>query len=743
MAGTILGLRPAVASALALVMVCAAIVPASAQENRERYSIAAHRAKDAPRIDGVLDEEAWRTAPAIDQFTQQEPRIGEAATERTEVRVLYDNGHLYIGVRAFDTQAAGIKATEMRRDADRLFDEDSFQIIIDTFNDFRSGYMFVTTPLGAKLEQQISEEGEGSGRGASSNINRDWDGIWDTAARITSDGWTAEISIPTTTLRFNRGPSQIWGINFMRNIRQKNEIVYWAPVPKAYSLTRVSLAGAVTGLESLTQGMDLKLKPFVVTGVRDKRSTVSSPGASFLRDAGLDLKYGVTSGLNLNLTYNTDFAQAEVDQQQVNLTRFGLLFPEKRDFFIENAGLFNMGTGTAFTSAPVRTDLFFTRRIGLSATGQPVPIIGGARLAGKAGQHNVALLNIQTDAAFDRPGDNFTVARYSRDVLQRSRVGAIFVNKETLGGSRHYNRTMGVDANLALRSGLQSNAFVAKTSTAGLHGNDMAMYGRIAYRSPDWNLYLNYIDVQDNFNAETGFVQRRGVRATKAHFSPTPRPGKAGIRVMDPMLVVTYITDQENRMLARTIHTMLGTTMDDGSYINVIYQKNLDVLDRPFTIQPTITIPVGTYRFDELTLTYNTNPSRRFYERFTYSPQQFYGGTSYGINTTVGFRASSQLATELQYQRDDVRLPYGDFVSNLAIFRLDYAMSPRMTVRSLTQYNSLTHEVTNSIRYNFIYRPGSDLYVVYNDLKQTSLSPGSFAPVDRQFIVKLNYLLAR
>jgi hypothetical protein len=236
----------------------------------------------------------------------------------------------------------------------------------------------------------------------------------------------------------------------MRNIRRKNEQVYWSPVGKAYNLTRVSSAGQLSGLSNLSQGMDLRFKPFVVSGVRDRKTSPSLTQTSFLRDAGLDLRYGITPGLNLDVTYNTDFAQVEVDEQQVNLTRFGLFFPEKREFFLENASLFTMGTGRSFSSTPVMTDLFFSRRIGLSSTGQPVPIIGGARIAGKAGAHNIGFLDIQTDSAFGKPGDNFLVGRYSLDVLSRSRIGALFINKESAGGSAHYNRTMGVDANLAL-----------------------------------------------------------------------------------------------------------------------------------------------------------------------------------------------------------------------------------------------------------------------------------------------------
>jgi hypothetical protein len=718
--------------------------------SRERHSIPAVRVDQSPKIDGLLDDAVWQKAALVDAFTQQEPREGTPATERTEVRVMYDGRNLLIAVHAFDAQPSALVATEMRRDADRLLDEDNFQVILDTFNDSRNGYMFLTTPLGAKLEQQISEEGEGNNRAAASgfiannsNINRNWDGVWDVAARITDDGWTAEIAIPLTTVRFADGGEQTWGINFMRNIRRKNEQVFWAPIPKAYTLTRVSMAGALVGLRSLSHGMDLKVKPYVVSGVRDQRTSAGVTDTTFLRDVGVDAKYGVAGGLNLDLTYNTDFAQVEVDEQQVNLTRFSLFFPEKRDFFLENAGLFKMGTGGTFTSTTVETDLFFSRRIGLSDTGTPIPIVGGARLAGKSGRHNIGILDIQTDGAFGRPGDNFLVSRYSSDLLQRSRVGAIFINKETIGGDPHYNRTMGADANLVLGKNVQINSYVAKTDSPGLKGQDMAFFGRVAYRDPAWNVWLNYLDVQDNFNAEVGFVQRRGVKTTKAYFSPTPRPGKFGIRMLEPMAVLTYVTDQQNRMVTRTQHFMNGVYLSDGSFINVIYQRNLDVLDVPFQIQRDVLIPIGTYKFDELDLTYNTNPAKRFYERFTYQPMQFYGGMRHTLSGAVGVRATSHLSSELQFSRNDVTLPYGDFLANLGILRVDFAMSPRATVRSLTQYNSLTREVTNSVRFNFIYRPGSDLYVVYNDLQQTGLPYGTFAPSDRQFVVKMNYLLAR
>jgi hypothetical protein len=707
----------------------------------DRPALRAVLAANGPRIDGVLDEPAWQTANVIDTFVQQEPREGEPATDRTEVRVLYDRGRLYIGVRAF--ASLPVVATEMRRDADRLFDEDNFQVILDTFHDSRNGYMFLTTPLGAKLEQQIFDEGEGGGRGTTANINRNWDGVWDAAARITNEGWTAEIAIPFSTVRFKPSDEQTWGMNFERQIRRNNESVFWSPIPKAYGLTRVSLAGELQGLQGISRGLDLRLKPFAIGGVRDVQASATSRDTSSVQDIGIDARYGVTAGLNLDLTLNTDFAQVEVDEQQVNLTRFSLFYPEKRDFFLENSNFFTMGTGGAFTSTQVQSDLFFSRRIGLSDTGQPVPIIGGARLAGKSGNNNVGVLDIQTDGAFGKPGANFFVGRYSRDILSRSRVGALFVNKESVESSAPYNRTMGVDANLYIGRSLQVNSFLAKTATPGRVGRDMAFYGRVAYRDPNWNVWLNYLDVEDNFNAEAGFVQRTGVRTTKAYFSPTPRPKRASIKLMEPMYVITYMTDQTGRIVGRQHHYMVGTTLRDDSFINVVFQQTLDVLDRPFRIRPNVTIPRGTYQMNEWMLTYNTSPGRRFYERLTVQPNQFYDGTRLRVSASAGVRASSQLAAELQYERNDVKMPWGGFLVNLSTLRVDYTFSPRMTLRSLTQYNSSTHELSNNIRFNFIHRPGSDLYVVYNDLVETGLPADIFGRKDRQLVVKMTYLLQR
>ena len=716
----------------------------------ERHNVVPTHAAQPPRLDGVLETEEWRNAAVIDEFTQQEPAEGDPATERTIVRLMYDDRALYVGVEAFDSLPGGVIATEMRRDSRQLLDEDNFQIILDTFNDQRSGYMFVTSPLGAKLEQQVAEEGEGGYRGGgsstSSNINVAWDGVWDVAARPTDEGWVAEIAIPMVTLRFPEADEQVWGVNFMRNIRRKNEQVFWAPIEKGYGLTRVSQAGTMRGLGGLDRGMDLRVTPYVLAGGRQDRNTAATLGGSGFNDVGLDVKYGVASGLNLDLTLNTDFAQVEVDEQQVNLTRFPLFFPEKRDFFLENAGMFSVKNQGISRLA----DLFFTRRIGL-AGGQPIPIIGGGRLTGKVDRHNIAVMNIQTQEVGDRAGENFFVARYSRDIFARSKVGGIIVNKEAVGDA-HYNRTFAVDASLTPHDFFTMTGFVAKTETPGISSDDGAAHFNATWLSPGWRVYTEYTDLQDHFNPEVGFVPRIGIRRSKLHGQWNPRPGKWGIRSMDPMMNIEYTTDQNNRLLSRRVHHMIGFQFEDGSNLTFIANREFEQLDVPFFITNEVTIPVGTYRFWNPSVRYGSDPSRRLSTNLSYAPQEFFGGTRLDWSAGVTFRATSRIAARTSFSRSDVDLPGGAFIADLAAAQFDLALSPEMTLRTLTQYNSTIDTISTSVRFNWIYKPGSDIYIAYDELRQDDLfgldpalrHAGRVPWIqNRQLAIKMTYLLSR
>ena len=712
----------------------------SAQESWELYQIGAVRVEQGPEIDGVLDDPVWQTAAVINQFVQQEPNEGAPATERTEVRVLYEGRTLFLGVRAFDSSPDGPIASEMRRDADRILEEDNFQVILDTFMDSRSAYMFVVSPLGAQLDQQVFDEGGRDRRASGSAINRDWDGVWSVSASPTSDGWVAEIAIPMVTLRFPDSDPQTWGINFMRNIRRKNEQVFWAPIPRAFTLTRVSLAGSLTDLEDLSQGRDLRIKLYVTGGGRRQREGVSTDNST-QRDVGLDVKYGVTGGLSLDLTYNTDFAQVEVDNEQVNLTRFALFFPEKREFFLENAGQFAVGT----TNSTGRiADLFFTRRIGLSEARTNVPIIGGARLTGKIGQNNIAIMDLQTEDAVGEPGQNFLVARYSRDIFQRSQIGGLFINKEASRGGR-FNRTFATDIRLSITPSLTVDGFLAGTSSRGVSDEQFGGHVRAGWLSRSWRIYSEYTDLEDNFNPEVGFVPRVGIRRSKFHFEGNPRPGKWGIRMMEPMWNVTVFQDQTGRLVSRQYHHMVRTQFDSGAAINIMYNRRFERLDDPFQVTSDVVIDPGKYRFYDLRLSYNSDPSRVFTYSVNYGPQTFYDGNRTDMSLRAGVRVTNKLATSARFSRSDIDLPAGVFTADIGSFQVDYAFSPAVSLRTLTQYNSSADQWSTSARFRYIYRPGSDIYVVYDDVRRdTDLPVSPFLEEfrDRQLLIKVTYLLS-
>ena len=712
----------------------------SAQESGELYQIGAVRVDRGPQIDGVLDDPVWQTAALVNEFVQQEPDEGAPATERTEVRVLYDGRTLFLGVHAFDSSPDGPIASEMRRDADRILDEDNFQVILDTFMDSRSAYMFVVSPLGAQLDQQVFDEGGRDRRASGSAINRDWDGVWSVSASPTSDGWVAEIAIPMATLRFPDSDPQPWGINFMRNIRRKNEQVFWAPIPKAFTLTRVSLAGSLTDLESLSQGRDLRIKPYVTGGERRQRDGVIRDNST-QRDIGLDVKYGLTGGLSLDLTYNTDFAQAEVDNERVNLTRFALFFPEKREFFLENAGQFAVGT----TNSTGRiADLFFTRRIGLSASRAAVPILGGARLTGKIGQNNIAIMDLQTEDVGGEPGQNFLVARYSRDIFQRSQIGGLLINKEASSGGQ-FNRTYATDIRLSITPSLTIDGFLAGTATTGISDEQFGGHIRAGWLSRSWRIYSEYTDLEDNFNPEVGFVPRVGIRRSKFHFEGNPRPGKWGIRMMEPMWNVTVFTDQTGRLVSRQFHHMVRTQFDSGAAINIMYNRRFERLDIPFQVASDVVIDPGKYRFYDLRLSYNSDPSRSFTYSVNYGPQTFFDGDRTDMSLRAGVRVTDKLATSARFSRSDIDLPAGSFTADIGSFQIDYAFSPAVSLRTLTQYNSAADQWSTSARFRYIYRPGSDIYIVYDDVRQDTdipVSPFLEEFRDRQLLIKVTYLLS-
>ena len=675
-------------------------------------------------IDGRFDEPEWSRAQPAADFIQNDPAMGEPATERTEVQVLYDDENIYIGVYCFDSQGSeGLVVTQMTRDYGPR-ENDHFSMIFDTFDDNRNGFIFGVNPSGAQ------RDGQAGGDGA--EISFDWDGIWDVKTSITEEGWQIEAVIPLTTLRFRELETQVWGINFGRRIRRKNESTYWSPIPRPHTMSRVSYAGTLEGINGMRQGRNLYIKPYLSTPVVRKEND----DVDFLPDVGLDVKYGVTSNLTLDLTVNTDFAQVEADQQQINLTRFSLFFPEKREFFLENASIFQFGKSMRRFGRESSRDIipFFSRRIGISG-GQLVPILGGARLSGKAGHYTLGILSMQTDAFEETSSTNFTVGRVSRELFRNSDVGGIFINKQEKSGA--HNRTFGFDANFKFFNYLDLVPFILKTETPGKKGRDMAANLSVAWNDPFWDIQAEYLDIEENFNPEVGFVPRTGIRKSRGRLSVRPRPGERipSVRQFQPSLEMSYITDQENVLQTRTLDSAVSVQFNNNSNLRFGHTANFERLDEAFEIHNDQEIPIGDYQFNEFGISYNGDRSRMLSARAALGWGDFFDGEKNSYEFTLRFQPSPQFNAEVSWEHDDVTLPSGDFTTDLAGTRLLYSFTTKMFLNALIQYNGTLDEIESNIRFNWIYKPLSDLFLVYNERRSTT-----GGVVERAFIAKITYI---
>jgi hypothetical protein len=699
-------------------------------------------------IDGKLDEADWAEAPRASEFIQREPDEGEAASERMEIRVLYDKDNLYFAIVAKDTEVGHIIISELKKDFN-TDNGDSVQIVLDTFHDERNAYQFIINPAGAKWDAQIANEGR--------EVNQSWDGVWYVKTRIADDGWTAEIAIPFKTLKFPRAPVQTWGINFQRTLRRRNEDSLWAPVPRIYSVQRVSLAGTLEGLEGIEPGSNIKIKPYIFSSFAQNGVAKTH---KFDRDAGVDVKYGITSGLTWDFTYNTDFSQVEADEQQINLTRYSLLFPEKRDFFLENSGIFQFGVPNASfgggggggggnnlyqTISPransSRNDLilFFSRTIGLSDSGDAIPILGGTRLTGSAGKYRIGLLNIQQRAFGSINATNFSVGRVSRNILANSDIGVMVTNKE-VNNSPIYNRSIGADANFRFGQAVTVNGFIAKTVTPGNSDRNLASRMAFQYRDRIWQLSGTYTSVQENFHNEMGFTPRVGIRKFSSIASYTWRPEswRRLIREIRPHWQLDYVLDPNGRLQTRYNDFHLPFQFQNGAMIELGKNPTLEYFFEPFKISGT-TITPRQYKFDEYFILGNTDNSRRLSGSWRWSTGKFYSGYKHSYVGGATFRANHKLNTSLSYTYNNISLAEGRINQKLLAARVNYGFSTTMFLNALIQYNSDTNQWSSNVRFNIIHRPLSDIFVVYNEHRD-SIS-GNL--IDRALIAKMTYMISR
>ncbi len=723
-----------------MAVLAAGAVARAAGANGDRVARAVPAGKPVV-VDGALDDRAWLSAPVATGFTQAEPHEGEPATERTEVRVLYDADTLYLGVFAHD--AHPILVNELKKDFDTS-SADIFEVVFDTFDDGRNGYLFAINAMGAKWDAQTFNEGR--------DVNSNWDGIWHARTRMQKNGWTAEIAIPFRTLRFTSDDRQTWGINFLRRIRHLNEDSYWSPVPRIFELTRTSLEGTLQGLTGVRPGRDLRLKPYVLTS---STAVAPDPSSGNLQ-GGVDAKYGITSGLTWDFTVNTDFSQVEADEQQVNLTRFSLFFPEKRDFFLENSGVFQFGTpnggggggrpgGGGRTNGLPDNVLFFSRRIGLSDDGQALPILGGTRLTGHAGAYTIGALNIQQRRSGSAPATNFTAVRLRRNVLSNSDVGVMVLNEQPHGGG--FNRLFGTDANFRFFENLNLNGLVAKTaspaSVVGGPGRDVMWRAGTSYRGDVIDTSFAYTSTGDRFNDELGFIPRVGIARTDFKFGTHLRPSAVSgwLREVYPHYQLMNITRTSGGLFdSRYMDFHLPLTFQDGSFMELGRNTNLEVLTQPFTLNTTrnVVVDPGRYEYDEYFVTGNTSTGRAVSFNGRVGVGTFYDGRkqTYLAGTTVRF--SARLNTSLSVLQNVVRLSHGAFDTTLVTGRVDYSFSTRAFLNALIQYNTDVRQWSSNVRFDLIHHALSDLFLVYNDHRDTIHG----RMLDRSVAAKMTYMMA-
>jgi hypothetical protein len=701
----------------------------------------------APVIDGHLTDAAWQNTAPLGGFVQRELQEGAPVTERTEVRMVTDGEALYIGAWLYDREPARIVPGEKVRDG-QLTNSDYFAIILDTYFDRQNGFVFATTPAAIEYDGQVVKEGEGGGitqtgqtraqSGSMGGFNLNWDGSWTVATSVDSLGWYAEFRIPFSTLRYGGGATQKWGLNFARSIRRKNEEAFWAFIPRQFNLYRLSRAGTVEGIQVPVRRV-ATVTPYVLGGMQ-RAWALDATGRNGLADKsspsefGADLKFGLTPSLTLDLTYNTDFAQVEVDEQRTNLTRFPLFFPEKRPFFLENAGVFSAGT-------PQAVELFFTRRIGIDTAGQPVPIIGGGRVSGRVpGGFTVGMLQLFTeDVENGPPTESYTVARISKELSARSRVGLLAVQRMATDSTEDHNRTYALDGRIGAGENWTFDWWGAKTDTPDRTGDDFAYSARAGYQTGSWNNTIRFIQVGDAFNPEVGFLNRTaGFRHYEISFMRLVRkPELKWLKQWNPHSSFRGYYGLDGFYQSGQWHIDLTEVeFANGGRFGPEFNIYHEGLQKPFEIANGVILPARGYDYPSLGLDLTTNPSSPLSLTLRGDFGPFYDGHRNGGNATLIMRHGASFSSSLLVDYNDVHLDEGDFVRYLIGTRLAYFFTPRMLVQSLVQYNNQAQAWTANARFGWLNTAGTGLFVVFNE---GQVADGFFdwvRPQSRSFIVK-------
>lgn len=715
------------------ILLCGVVFPLLAQAadgpSPERPEMQAFELQTAPLLDGdVLGDAAWRGVMPASGFWQVQPNEGHAATQKTEVFIGYLDDAVYIGVVAYDDDPAAIIVSDARRDS-QLRDSDSFQVIIDGQLDRQNGFVFGTNPLGMEYDAQVVKEGAG--------FNPNWDASWSVSSSISEIGWSAEMRIPFKTLRYGAGDEQTWGINFQRNIRRNNEVVYWAPLTMQYNLHRISEAGTVTGIRP-PESRNLKFTPYAL-GTAQRGGELNSTETEF--EVGFDAKYSVTPSLTLDLTYNTDFAQVEADEQQVNLDRFNLFFPEKRPFFLENSGQFTVGNSG-------EAQLFFSRRIGIGEEdGDVIPIDGGVRLSGKIGDRtNVGLLYMSAESVEGiAPGNEFTVARINQEMGKRSSLGAIYVGRDGDGSylataADDYNRTYGIDGRLGIGDYTLISGWAAKTDTPGMDGDDHAYSIKASFDSAAWSHGIEYTEVGENFNPEVGFMSREGYRKFATNSLLRIRPDDLhGLLEIRPHYSYRGYWDFDDFKETSFLHLDVHWEWKNGYELHTGYNIFSDGIKEEFDIIDDVWIQPGSYDGNEVALVFMTDNSAPLSFSMRTNIGERFGGDFVNLSPHLNYRFGDKFSSSLSIRRTDYDLPVegGDFSVMLTRLRLSYSFTPKILLQALMQYNDQDEEFGTNVRFSWLRSANTGFYLVYNEVDERYAGA---PPKGREIILKYSYM---
>lgn len=717
--------------------------PAVVSRDREgRVTLRAVRLPEGLVIDGRLDEPAYQDVPAVSDFIQQEPLEGEPATEKTEAWVFFDDNNLYVSARNWDSQPERMVANEMRRDNRGIDQNENFVVVLDTFYDRRNGFFFQTNPLGAVRDGLVTDERQN---------NTDWNTVWDVSTARFDQGWTAEMVIPFKSLRYTERRSQVWGINLRREVRWKNETSYLSPIPASYSfggVYRFSSAATLVGVEIPSNVTNLEFKPYAISSLTTDRSADPAFSNVLAGDVGFDGKYGLTRGLTADFTVNTDFAQVEDDEAQVNLTRFSLFFPEKREFFLEGQGIFSFGGsggrgggggGGLFGGGGGSTPtIFFSRQIGLDA-----PIRAGGRVTGRAGRYTLGLLNIQTGENLDADAlaTNFSVVRIRRDILRRSNIGIIGTHRSINADGGGSNQAFGADANFSFFQNLTINTYYARSQSPDRVGNEASYRGRVQNNGDRYGFTYEHLVVGEDYNPEVGFVRRRNFRRNFGQVRFTPRPRFKSIRKFTYQAQIDYITNATDGTLeTRELRGQFQIEFENSDRLFLNATDTHEFLPEPFDITDDVVLPVGGYDFREVQVFYNIGRQRRINGFLSAGTGSFFSGNRTNVGYGGRVEVNSHLSIEPNISLNFVNLPEGRFTTRLLRTRVTYTISPRSFLGALLQYSSSSDSVSTNIRYRWEYEPGSDLFIVYSEGRSTDIR-GFPLLQNRGLVIKFTKLL--